>query len=183
MINRLKKISSEIVASNPWWVYRQDKYELPNGSVGDYHYVDSRGATMVIPRLDNGNFVMTRQFRYLNDKISLEFPGGGIKPGLEPRENAVRELIEETSYEPATMELIGFYNPYNGVTNELCHIYFAESLTPSKALDPDETEEFEIISLSQDEIISKISSNEIWDGMTLAAWSLYYFSQLNRNQK
>jgi hypothetical protein len=38
---------------------------------------------------------------------------------------------------------------------------------------PDAGEEFSILSFNEIEIDSLIRSGELWDGMTLAAWSLY----------
>ncbi|MBK9249900.1 MAG: NUDIX hydrolase [Ignavibacteria bacterium] len=70
-----------------------------SGTVGEYHYVHSRGATLIIPQLPDGTFILVRQFRYLLQRESLEFPCGGINPQwAEPLENAHKELLEETGY-------------------------------------------------------------------------------------
>jgi hypothetical protein len=69
--------------------------------------------------------------------------------------------------------LIGEYNPYNGVTNEICHVFVAEGLEYINKFESDESEEFEILEMTGNEINKKIKSGEIWDGMTLAAWGLY----------
>jgi hypothetical protein len=37
----------------------------------------------------------------------------------------------------------------------------------------DETEDIEIIHVSMDECISMIQHGKIWDGMTLASWTLF----------
>ena len=42
-----------------------------------YYYVFTHGSTFVIPVLKNLDIVMVEQHRYLNGKISIEFPGGG----------------------------------------------------------------------------------------------------------
>jgi len=57
-----------------------DTYVLPDElHKGDYYYVHSNGSTIVIPCLDEDHFVLVKQFRYLNQKESLEFPGGGLQ--------------------------------------------------------------------------------------------------------
>jgi hypothetical protein len=37
---------------------------------------------------------------------------------------------------------------------------------------PDETEEFEIVNLAPAEIDARIRAGSIWDGMTIAAWTI-----------
>ena len=64
------------------------------------------------------------------------------------------------------------FNPYNGVTNEICKVYIARNLKPSSAYKKDNSEEFIIYELTTDEIDKMISGNEIYDGMTLASWAL-----------
>lgn len=175
MLKKLKKISGETKFSNPWWNYNIDNYFMPNGEKGVYHYVDSRGSTMVIPKYGD-KFLLTAQYRYLNSKVSLEFPGGGIQPGIQPDANAGKELREETGYKAGELLLLGSFNPFKGVTNEICHVYLAGELSPC-GNKPDDSEEFEIYLMTENDIIDKINKGEIWDGMTISAWSLYYFSK------
>jgi ADP-ribose pyrophosphatase len=176
MIKKLRTISSEIKISNPYWQYGFDTYELPNGKTGEYHYVSTTGSTMIIPRKSNGDFIMGRQYRYLNDRVSYEFPGGGIKKGLEPLENAREELLEEAGVKSADLKEIGRFNPYNGVTNEICYVFLAEALEESGA-EPEESEQIEIVSLSEADIEGLIRSGEFWDGMSLASWLIYRYSK------
>ncbi len=175
------KLSSKIVFENPYWKYRFDEYELPGGGKGEYHYVDSTGSTLIIPKISDDKYLLCRQYRYLNSKMSIEFSGGGQKSEITPTENAELELREETGYIADNTEFIGEYNPFNGVTNEICRVYFASGLTFVGA-DPEESEEFEILELTSNEINEMIKTNEIWDGMTIAAWSMYYFSKLNNRK-
>ncbi|MDA3843788.1 MAG: NUDIX hydrolase [Candidatus Kapabacteria bacterium] len=172
------KLSSKIIFENPYWKYRFDEYELPRGGQGEYHYVDSTGSTMIIPQINDDKYILCRQYRYLNSKSSIEFPGGGQKSLITSLENAGEELREETGYTADSLEFIGENNPFNGVTNEVCRVYLASGLTLTGTA-PDETEEFELLELTSDEINDMIKTNEIWDGMTIAAWSMYYFSKLN----
>ncbi|MFW6276272.1 MAG: NUDIX domain-containing protein, partial [Bacteroidota bacterium] len=170
-LTKLETISSRLVITNPYWDYKIDKYSYPAGGEGEYHYVHSKGATMVVPVL-NDKIIMVSQYRYLNQRNSLEFPGGGIKPGLEPEQNAREELAEEAGYKAGEMAYAGGFNPFNGVTNEICHVFIARGLQKTAAR-PDESEEFFVELLTEKEIERLIKSGDIWDGMTLAAWSLF----------
>ncbi len=172
MINQLKRISTKLQFPNPYWDYRIDEYTLPNGEVGLYYYVDSRGSTFIIPKFSQYKYIMVRQYRYLNQRESLEFPGGGIKESFEPLNNAKQELIEETGYISNKWKKLGEFNPFNGVTNELCYVYLADELILEKK-QPDYSEQTEIEIVNEKDIYHKIERGEIWDGMTLAAWMLY----------
>jgi ADP-ribose pyrophosphatase len=172
-------VSSDLIFTNPYWNYKKDKYIYPNGNVGEYFYVDSRGACLIIPVDANNTFVFIRQYRYLNKLFSIEFPGGGLTKGLSYPENAKKELIEEAGLVAEKLKIIGQFNPYNGVTNEICKVFVATGLTTIKS-NPEESEEFEIIKLNENQVIEKINSNEIWDGMTLAAWALFQNSNIRK---
>lgn len=179
MLKKLEQINSKKIFSNPYWDYYFDQYIMPNGKTGEYNYVKSRGSTMMIPILDDNRIIMTKQFRYLNQRISIEFPGGGIEKGLNPSVNANKELLEETGYNSKKLIKLGEFNPFNGVTNEICHAYICKGLkleaskNHHSAKKYEESEEIEIEILSHNEIEKAINSGLIWDGMTMAVWSLY----------
>ncbi len=166
-----KKLTEREISKNPWWVYRQDTFELPNGEVGEYFYVHTNGSVMVIPLLDDGRMLLVKQYRYLCDEESLEFPSGGVKGGSDYSRTAVSELAEEGGFKAEELTYVGKFNPFNGVTNEICRVYVARGLSPVESK-PDRTEQFEHILLTPAELDAKIRSGEIWDGMTLAAWML-----------
>jgi 8-oxo-dGTP pyrophosphatase MutT (NUDIX family) len=127
---------------------------------------------MVVPRFPDDRLVLVRQFRHLNERESIEFPAGGIKPRQDVRGAAEAELREEAGFAAAAWREIGSFNPFNGVTDELCTVFLAEELSPCAAV-PDETEEFEVLHCTKDEIRAMIADGRLWDGMSLAAWSLY----------
>ena len=92
MIEKYKTVSTKELSKNPWWDYKLDEYILPNGKIGKYYYVETKGSTFIIPLFSNDKFILTKQFRYLNNRESIEFPGGGIKSGITQIENALAEL-------------------------------------------------------------------------------------------
>ncbi len=160
------------MAKNPYWVYKKDIYTLPDYSNGEYHYVETSGSVVIIPFYSFDKIIMVNQYRYLNQRFSLEFPGGGSNAALSNEENAQKELSEEAGLYSNKIIKIGEFNPYIGVTNEICNVYVALDLIIKK-MNADISEEFEIMTFSKKEIESKISLGEIWNGMTLAAWALF----------
>ncbi len=170
-IQRWIKISEKTVYRNNYWTYKLDNFKLDNGTQGEYHYVHTPGSTMVIPVTEKKTILLVKQFRYLIQKESIEFPCGSVEEGLSLEENALKELREETGYSASSLKPAGYFVPYNGVSDEVCHIFIADELFPSP-LQADESEECELMELFPADIEQMIEKNEICDGMTLAAWSL-----------
>ena len=166
-----KKISDTVVTKNPWWTYKQDECLLPSGKKGEYHYVHTNGSSMIIPVMSDGKVLTVKQFRYLLSRESIEFPCGSVKDGSTYDQTAWYELAEETGYSAGRLFMVGEFNPYNGVTDEMCRVYIARELQHVGGT-PDETEEFELLPLSVEEINDNIRDGVIWDGMTIAAWHL-----------
>ena len=168
-LRRWRRLSQTDVFQNPWWTYRRDACELPAGTPGEYHYVHTNGSSLVIAAETDGRILMVNQYRYLVGRESLEFPCGSVKEGHSYDQTASLELAEETGFAARRFVLVGEFNPYNGVTDEMCRIYLARELE-FVGQNPDETEEFELLRLLPGEIDEKINNGGIWDGMTMAAW-------------
>ena len=171
MLKKWKTLSSRIIHQNPWWTYKLDEFEIPDSIRGEYHHVFTHGSSMIVPVRDDGSIIMVKQYRYLGDQDSIEFPCGSVKPGSDHRATAVAELAEEAGVAAGTLQLAGAFNPYNGVTSEMCRVYLASDLRPAHA-ESDATEACVQFYLSPNEVDERIRSGEIWDGMSMAAWVL-----------
>jgi ADP-ribose pyrophosphatase len=173
MLPRWKKLASEVVIENAWWRYRKDVFEREPGKRGEYHYASTDGSAMVIPITAQGELVLVEQYRYLLDRASLEFPGGGVAAHETPLVAATRELAEECGL-AGSFTALGTFNPWNGVTDEMCHVYVADQVvTDTSGARPDATESFIVHRLSRSSFEASVANGRIWDGMTLAAFSIY----------
>jgi ADP-ribose pyrophosphatase len=171
-ISRWKKLKSREYHKNPFWTYKIDDFVIPStGFKGVYYFVHTNGSSMIIPVTKDNNLLLVNQYRYLNKKISLEFPCGGIKTGSNPDATAMSELREETGFSSEKIKQIGKFCPFNGVTDEYCFVYFAENLTPDPK-QADDSEELSLEEISISDFESMISKGKIFDGMTLSAWAL-----------
>jgi ADP-ribose pyrophosphatase len=170
---RWSRVSSELILANPWWRYRRDVFEMEPGKRGEYHCVSTHGSALVIPLTAAGQFVLVEQYRYLGDRSSLEFPCGGLSSGEAPEAAAARELAEEAGV-AGPLRRVGSFNPWNGVTDEQCHVFVAKPVemlaAPPKS---DETEAFTVHRLWPEELRARIADGTVWDGMTLAAFALF----------
>jgi ADP-ribose pyrophosphatase len=167
-LKKWNKISEKTMFKNSHWCYNLDHFEIEDGTKGEYHYVHTLGSTMVIPFISPTEILLVNQYRYLNQKESLEFPCGSVEEGLSIEQNALKELREETG-KTGSLKYIGEFSPFSGAADEMCSVYLAENLIDSP-LPSDETEEFELVKMNIEEFEKLIKRNIIWDGMTLAAW-------------
>lgn len=171
MLKHLKKLSEKIIHKNPWWTYKHDRYEKPDGKEGDYYYGVTPGNVMLVPVLPDGRVVLIRQSRYLLGKESIEFPAGGISPGETAVEAAQKELLEETGYRASDFIKIGVFQGLIGMFDDLSHVFIAQVGEQSQQ-QLDDTEDIEVFYRRADEFDEMIRRNEIVDGQTLATWAL-----------
>jgi len=166
-----KTLSRKTVFENSHWNYNVDKFSIDGVGTGEYHYVHTLGSTMIIPITSNNKIILVNQFRYLNNKNSLEFPCGAVEPKLSLLENAQKELREEAGYSSRKLIKVGAFSPYTGASDEICTVFAGTELSKSP-LPKDKTEEFEILEFTISEVANMVKSNEIWDGLTLASWGI-----------
>jgi ADP-ribose pyrophosphatase len=172
-LRRWSRISSEQVLANPWWRYRRDVFEIEPGRRGEYHCVSTHGSALVVPVTAAGQWVLVEQYRYLGDRSSIEFPCGGLRADEVPEVAAARELAEEAGV-AGPLRRLGSFNPWNGVTDEQCHVFLAKPVEPLAAPPrADETEAFKVHKLWPAELRAAIANGTVWDGMTLAAVALF----------
>ena len=174
MKNKWEKISEEVIHKNPWWTYKHDKYRLPNNKEGDYYYVSILPGSIIIPILkieDEIKIIMIKQFRYLADDYSVEFPMGGMKEGQTIEECALAELEEETGYKAKKLEFISKFFPYKGLAKDITNVFIARDLERTQ-VDFDETEEIEVLLKNPEEVDDLMRAGEISNGQMLAAWML-----------
>lgn len=168
-----KKIDEEILNENPWTSFRRRGFEMENGQRGDYFFAMTRGGcSMILPRLPDGTFILIREYRFLDDVMSVEFPGGGIDTDQTPEEAARVELRQEVGYEAGKLELIGRSSPCMGVVVDPTYFYIAEDLTFVGA-ENEHTEDIEVIIASESEIDQMIRDGIILNGQSLSAWAIY----------
>lgn len=130
------------------------------------------GSVVVLPVLDDGRLVMIRNRRFAVGKTLLELCAGTREGDEDPALCAARELEEETGYRAQTVTpLLSFY-PTPGVSNERMSVFVARGLTKTaQQLDP--SEQIEVEPLPIDDVLARISRNEIEDAKTIA--SVLYF--------
>ena len=165
-----KTLSSKIVFKNPWWQIRKDDFKTHTGKKGVYYIIDIKESAFIIP-VKNKKILFEKQYRYPIKKWTIELPGGSVKKGSTVRKAAEEELREELGYKAGSLEKIGKFVPYNGMSSEICSVFLATDLKFVGA-DKEETEYIDPIEIGIKQAYKMVEENKIIDGMTIAALML-----------
>lgn len=177
-IQRPEVIDSEYVIRRPWLTARRDRLRMPDGTVNPEFYVlEYPDWVNVIAITDEGRFVMVRQYRHGLGVISTELCAGVIEEGEAPLEAARRELAEETGYVGGQWEKLCVISGNPSTTNNLTHCFVARGVKPTGKMNLDSTEDLEPLTLSRDELLELMASDEMKQSLMLAPlWRYFYFS-------
>lgn len=134
------------------------------------------GAVVIVPIDDEGNIILVKQWRRASGKIMTELPAGTLEVGEDPAFCATRELQEEIGYKPGKLLRIGGFYSAPGFCSEYLTLFLAQNLQPSK-LNPDATEDIEIIRLTVNQALARIKDGTICDAKSVAGilqYKLWY---------
>ena len=144
-----------------------ESYQLPNGKTAEHVTVQHPGAVVILPRDNEGKFILVRQYRHSMRKTILEAPAGALEKGEEPLACAQREIREEIGERAETWREAGLLYPTPGFCNEIQYLYVASDLSPDRiAADDDEFIDVERYTYAQ--LLELVKSGELSDGKTLS---------------
>lgn len=169
-----KKLKSNTIFNGRIVKLEVDDIELPDGTRSVRECVRHSGGAAVL-LVNEGKVLLVKQFRYLYGKEIYEIPAGKLNAGEDGAIAAARELEEETGYRAKLVHLLDLY-PSVGYTDEIIHIYFAESFEfVGQKLDEGEFLNCEFISLEK--VLEMIDNGEICDAKTVSSIYKYLFKQ------
>nr|WP_318711559.1 NUDIX hydrolase [uncultured Treponema sp.] len=143
-----------------------------SGIEGDYIVNECRDWVIVIAEKDD-NFLMVKQYRHGEEKLSIEFPGGVIDAGENPEQAAARELLEETGATASSLVHLGSMNPNPALFANHFHVYLATGLTFSGKQELDNDELLDYLELPKKEALKKMGSAEYPHALMCSAAALY----------
>jgi 8-oxo-dGTP pyrophosphatase MutT (NUDIX family) len=98
---------------------------MPDGTQVDHHVVRMpRPAAGTIMVTDGAVLLMYRH-RFITDTWGWEIPAGGVDPGEDLEGAARREAVEESGWQPTTIERVCSFHPANGILDQTFHIFLS----------------------------------------------------------
>ena len=143
--------------------------EIPGGERFEHHVVrmPSHAAGTIVRDPERGVLLLWRH-RFITDTWGWEIPAGRVDPGETPQQAAGRETLEETGWEPATLRPLTRYNPTNGTSDQMFHIFVADGATHvGEPTDPGESERIEWVSVA--DLRAVVQGAQMLDGLSLTA--------------
>ena len=177
-MNEYKRLNRTLVSKGAIIDYYRDEILVPNGHKGMWDHIEHKGAAAALAVLDDGRILMVRQYRNSIERETLEIPAGGLNPGEDPKDAAVRELKEETGYIAGHAEkLLSLYTTV-AFSNEKIHIYLATELKRS-VQNLDEDEFVDVEAYTPEQLVAFIREGRIEDSKTISAVMMY----VNQNKE
>ena len=104
-------LSTHVAFRTPWFELLAKTMDA-----GDepYYSLKLPDYAAILALTDDQQVLCVRQYRPALERYTLELPSGLVDPGETPAESARRELVEETAYEAASLEVLGPMLPDTG---------------------------------------------------------------------
>ena len=132
------------------------RFKTEDGLTHEFTTWNREGARVgtVIAITPDKKVIVSYQFRGGPERWMYEIPGGGLEAGEDPQAGAMRELREETGYEPGHVEFLGT-SCRDSLNNATWYYYLAtdcKQLPQGRELDKEEREqgaELRLISIAE----------------------------------
>lgn len=166
----IKRTSSrQIWQQDDGWRLRLDRLQLANGRFIEKGAIEHPGAVVLVPlhSLASGSEILIlRQYRHVLDQTILELPAGTRGWEEDWLACAQRELREETGYRAEKFTSLGQVWPAPGLSDELMHLYLAETLTPDP-LPGDEDEAIEVTPMLLADLVEMAWNGHLQDAKSV----------------
>jgi ADP-ribose pyrophosphatase len=146
--------------------------QTDRGQAYTREYIQHPGAVTIIPLVDDDHICLIRNYRLAVHETLIELPAGTLESGESPEETALREIIEETGYQAARVELLSQFWMSPGILNERMWLFAAHNLTPGEPR-REANEEIENLVVTWEEALRMVANGEIQDAKTIAGLLLY----------
>lgn len=157
------------IYASEWVELALTDVEIPGGERFDHHVVRVPCQASGVVVVDEGRgLLLLWRHRFITDTWGWEIPAGRIDPGETPEAAAHREVLEETGWRPGELRRLVRYQPTNGLSDQVFHLFVADGATHvGDPTDPGEAERVEWVPL--EEVRRLARTGAIVDGLSLTA--------------
>lgn len=170
--NNLQTVKKELVSSyeEGYIGKRTYKVTLNDGSTRMCDQItkkkDNGDAVVIIPITEDGNFVMIVESRpNTKETVVLEFPAGMVDDGEESKVAAIRELLEETGYQPNNVYELEWHYQDQGCSSAIIKTFVAEGCKKVQEKRESDGERLEYIEMTYEDILEYIKNPSITEGI------------------
>ena len=183
-----ERVKTEHIVKDEWIDFRRVAYKLPDGNVfSPFYNYSRRNYVIVVASDEQGKFLCVKQFRHGIEKVTTEFPAGGIErsgkqeyaDGEEDKTSAEdalvaakRELIEETGYESDEWQHLITIASNATMADNYAYVYRAKNCRKSSGQHLDDTEFLGVEKHSAEEIEEMIRTGNFEQAVHVMAWLL-----------
>lgn len=134
-------------------------FRLPNGIIENFFINDDKDSVQIFALTEDGQVLTVKQFRPGVEEFCIELPGGGLEKNEDPKEAAIRELLEETGHE-GEVHFLGKqnYNPYSTGSR---YMFVADKCKKVDKLDLDQNEFLKVVLWPLDKFREKIKDGSV----------------------
>lgn len=166
-------LDSAIEHRNPYFSVERLDVELPTGKPNDYYRIRTEKEAAIGVGTHNERLVLVKLYRPRLGCSFVEFPGGGIDEGEDPKTAALREFTEETGYRADSVERLGsfYHSPWNPAEQHV--MWLGETEPPEGEWQESEPEVKSVMEVPPAEVFKRIGSDPIpsWSvSPLLIAW-------------
>tara|TARA_R110000744_G_scaffold26752_14_gene65577 strand:+ start:915 stop:1478 length:564 start_codon:yes stop_codon:yes gene_type:complete len=158
------------VAKSGLFTVEQIDLEFSNGELRTFERMvgGGRGAVMIVPFINEHEFLLVREYAAGTHSYQLGFPKGLIDPGEEPNEAANRELKEEVGFGAHTLHYLQNVSMAPAFFNARMDIFVAQDLY-EKTLPGDEPEPLDVITWSINDLDGLLAREDFVEARCITA--------------
>jgi 8-oxo-dGTP pyrophosphatase MutT (NUDIX family) len=172
-IPRWRTIDSKVLAENKFLKLEEHtREESGTERTADFYIVDAPNWTNVVAITEENAIVLIDQFRQGSEEIELEVPGGIVDEGESAEEASLRELREETGYEPTEKSEIvklGEVIPNPAFIRNVCSTYLVTNVRQTNSASFDENEHIQVRLVDRNKVEDLIRNGEMRHALAIAA--------------
>jgi ADP-ribose diphosphatase len=160
----------QVVAKSGLFKIEQVDLEFSNGAKRKFERMagSGRGAVMIVPFINEHEFLLVREYAAGLHSYQLGFPKGLIDPGETAAQAADRELKEEVGFGANTLHPLHNVSMAPAFFNAQMDIFVAQDLY-EKVLPGDEPEPLEVVSWSIHNLDQLLAREDFIEARCIAA--------------
>lgn len=163
-----KQLSRDIIFEGKIFTVARDINELANGKNAPRELVLHTGGAGILPVDSDGNVTLVKQYRCGVCGVLTEICAGKLEKGEDPRDCAVREMVEELGIKAKNVVSLGSFAPTPAYDSEITYIFLATDLEyVGQKLDDGEF--LELVKMPLTDAVAAVMDGTISDGKTQIA--------------